>query len=92
MNCEHQCSGNCRRVGCNCECGEFHEYKERAFSAEQIAQIRRMEYECVAAHCEGEDHKCMVEVEEASCRHCGATKMVNGVPLHRMSCPTFAWL
>lgn len=22
--CYHQCSGNCRRVGCNCECGEFH--------------------------------------------------------------------
>ena len=24
-NCFHQCSGNCRRVGCNCECGEFHD-------------------------------------------------------------------
>ncbi len=23
-NCEHICSGNCRRVGCNCECGEYH--------------------------------------------------------------------
>lgn len=23
-NCNHICSGNCRRVGCNCECGEFH--------------------------------------------------------------------
>jgi len=22
--CDHQCSGNCRRKGCNCECGEFH--------------------------------------------------------------------
>jgi len=22
--CEHLCSGNCRRVGCNCECGEWH--------------------------------------------------------------------
>ena len=22
--CEHICSGNCRRAGCNCECGEFH--------------------------------------------------------------------
>lgn len=22
--CEHMCTGNCRRVGCNCECGEFH--------------------------------------------------------------------
>lgn len=26
--CEHVCSGNCRRVGCNCECGEFHGYYE----------------------------------------------------------------
>ena len=23
-NCEHICSGNCRRVGCNCDCGEWH--------------------------------------------------------------------
>ncbi len=23
--CEHQCTSNCRRVGCNCECGEYHE-------------------------------------------------------------------
>ena len=22
--CEHICSGNCRRRGCNCKCGEFH--------------------------------------------------------------------
>lgn len=22
--CDHQCSGNCRRVGCNCQCGEYH--------------------------------------------------------------------
>lgn len=25
MICNHQCSGNCRREGCNCACGEFHE-------------------------------------------------------------------
>ena len=25
-NCEHYCSGNCRRVGCNCECGEWHNH------------------------------------------------------------------
>lgn len=24
-NCEHQCSGNCRREGCNCLCGEYHD-------------------------------------------------------------------
>lgn len=22
--CHHICSGNCRREGCNCLCGEFH--------------------------------------------------------------------
>lgn len=22
--CEHQCISNCRREGCNCDCGEFH--------------------------------------------------------------------
>ena len=21
---DHMCSGNCRRVGCNCDCGEWH--------------------------------------------------------------------
>ena len=32
--CYHECTSNCRRVGCNCKCGEFHgkltleEYKE----------------------------------------------------------------
>ena len=24
VNCDHQCSGNCRREGCNCACGEYH--------------------------------------------------------------------
>lgn len=22
--CNHSCSGNCRREGCNCNCGEYH--------------------------------------------------------------------
>lgn len=22
--CNHECTANCRRVGCNCNCGEFH--------------------------------------------------------------------
>jgi hypothetical protein len=22
--CDHVCSGDCRRTGCNCNCGEFH--------------------------------------------------------------------
>ena len=25
VGCKHVCSGNCRRVGCNCQCGEFHQ-------------------------------------------------------------------
>lgn len=24
LNCEHECSSNCRKVGCNCACYEFH--------------------------------------------------------------------
>ena len=29
MSCNHVCSGNCRHVGCKCECpGEFHEEEE----------------------------------------------------------------
>mgnify|MGYP001585291739 CR=1 FL=1 len=24
LECDHQCSSNCRRVGCNCQCGEYH--------------------------------------------------------------------
>ena len=23
--CEHMCTSNCRREGCNCNCGEYHE-------------------------------------------------------------------
>lgn len=23
-DCEHACTSNCRREGCNCECGEWH--------------------------------------------------------------------
>ena len=25
IDCDHICMANCRRVGCNCECGEWHE-------------------------------------------------------------------
>ena len=25
VECDHICTSNCRRVGCNCECGEWHE-------------------------------------------------------------------
>lgn len=26
--CDHICTSNCRREGCNCECGEYHEERE----------------------------------------------------------------
>jgi len=35
--CDHVCSGNCRRVGCNCECGEWHDEKPHANFEEQWA-------------------------------------------------------
>ena len=25
IECEHQCSSNCRKNGCNCDCGEYHQ-------------------------------------------------------------------
>ncbi len=24
QDCEHECTSNCRREGCNCDCGEWH--------------------------------------------------------------------
>ena len=24
LNCDHECTSNCRRVGCDCRCGNFH--------------------------------------------------------------------
>jgi arsenate reductase-like glutaredoxin family protein len=24
LNCTHVCTSDCRRVGCNCDCGEYH--------------------------------------------------------------------
>ena len=24
LECDHSCSSNCRKEGCNCACGEFH--------------------------------------------------------------------
>lgn len=37
-DCSHLCSGNCRRVGCNCECGEWHD-KYEPVTEETIAEI-----------------------------------------------------
>ena len=22
--CDHDCTSNCRKIGCNCDCGDFH--------------------------------------------------------------------
>ena len=24
LNCNHECKSDCRRDGCNCDCGEYH--------------------------------------------------------------------
>ena len=32
QECDHICSGNCRRNGCNCACGEWHDEQQRRFA------------------------------------------------------------
>lgn len=59
-NCGHSCTSNCRRVGCNCDCGEYHKdlaFSARAFSKEQLEQIKKMEKECVDNGCDDTGHK-----------------------------------
>ena len=34
-NCIHACTSNCRREGCNCECGEYHD----SATAEEIKEM-----------------------------------------------------
>lgn len=47
--CEHLCSGNCRRNGCNCNCGEFHlatkEEQEKQFNEDREQDKRIAERE-----------------------------------------------
>ena len=46
--CEHVCSGNCRREGCNCLCGEFHDSMTKEELKEAIADgFRDMRIELV---------------------------------------------
>lgn len=65
--CDHRCSGNCRRVGCNCECGEFHRLEARVFNPAQEAMIERMY--CYGTDCDEDRCRChdeeMSEVEPA---------------------------
>lgn len=42
-DCSHICTSNCRRVGCNCECGEFHQEKaNRVFDEDQLEIIEKL--------------------------------------------------
>ena len=34
--CDHNCTSNCRREGCNCACGEYHITPEELKNAEEI--------------------------------------------------------
>ena len=34
-NCDHMCTSNCRREGCNCLCGEFHD----SATAEEVIEM-----------------------------------------------------
>lgn len=34
-NCDHDCTSNCRREGCNCLCGEYHD----SATAEEIQEM-----------------------------------------------------
>ncbi len=40
INCTHQCTSNCRREGCNCECGEFHE-DVGAYVVEEVLKAQK---------------------------------------------------
>jgi hypothetical protein len=61
IECDHTCSGNCRRNGCNCECGEWH--KEPCGMCGGTGEIATMER--VYA---GEPH--MADVGSEPCPNC----------------------
>lgn len=45
VECHHQCSGNCRRVGCNCSCGEYHDEKAEQIKP-TVKEYIKKEYKC----------------------------------------------
>lgn len=47
-NCFHVCSGNCRRIGCNCLCGEFHDTLNQSELDEIQENTTSMEEKLVA--------------------------------------------
>lgn len=59
--CEHICSGNCRRVGCNCECGEWHE---------DVCEMcdGTGEVSCMEAVYPGEPHMADVGTQTCECK------------------------
>lgn len=40
-NCDHNCTSNCRREGCNCLCGEFHDSATEEEIQESLADELR---------------------------------------------------
>ncbi len=41
--CDHMCSGNCRRVGCNCACGEWHKEIDKVGGMEEKMESQALE-------------------------------------------------
>ena len=41
MNCDHICTSDCRREGCNCDCGEWHVWLEKVedFPGEVVNEL-----------------------------------------------------
>lgn len=58
--CNHECTSNCRRNGCNCKCGEFH-------ITCQICQDTG-EVDCMDSVYPGEPHMAMVGTRKCECR------------------------
>lgn len=38
-NCVHACTSNCRREGCNCECGEYHDGLDKDEYLEAVSEL-----------------------------------------------------
>lgn len=61
--CEHQCTSNCRRIGCNCECGDYHiEVCEMCGGTGEVSTMEKVY--------PGEPH--MAPIGSAPCPECHA--------------------
>lgn len=79
-DCEHICSSNCRREGCNCLCAEYHGYYEkepeemaikdiaddREFSVQQLEIIKNLVELCPCG-CSQDSVDC--KCTPLTCRH-----------------------